>query len=67
VRSAGRQLDLIRHSDAQLIAAHLEAAEYALLNRYESLQERERRAQHHRDEAQRLASLNPCRKKGSPA
>lgn len=47
------QLDLIRHSDAQLAAAYRVAAEHALLNPYESMAARERRAATYRAEAER--------------
>lgn len=53
-----QQLDLLRHSDASLIRAHEVAADHALLNPYEPLDARERRAQWHRDEAERIARLN---------
>ncbi|WP_101926990.1 MULTISPECIES: hypothetical protein [Luteimonas] len=60
MQSDGRQLDLVRHSDAAVAAAHRLAAQTALLNPYESREACERRAAHHLAEAARLSRSEPA-------
>lgn len=53
MRSAGRQLDLVRHCDEAKARAYRVAAETALRNPWEPREARERRAAHYLAEAAR--------------
>lgn len=54
MKSDGQQLDLYRHSPAAMAKAHRDAADAALMNPYETLADREKRARFHEEQAQAL-------------